>query len=179
MSGPATAAEGPLQHLSPARDASGLSWAAKYVLLLLITYMGPRGIFPSQQTIATAAGLSKRKVWSALTELQGHGVVHADRGGRTKTSSYEIDLATLRSMSAPDVAGGVAVGRGVVARGSTAIGGAHCRGSSRRGAAACGGRLCRRTLAGELRAARADGRIANGAAPMGSDAACPGRWRRD
>ncbi len=94
-----TGNDGPLQHLDAARDARGLSWAAKFVLLVLVSFMGPRGIFPSQQTIAAVANLSARTVWSALTELQARGVVRAQRGGRTKTNSYSIDLAALRALS--------------------------------------------------------------------------------
>ena len=89
---------GALQHLDAARDARGLSWAAKFVLLALISFMGPRGIFPSQETLAAVTGLSKRKVISSLGELRARAVVHVVRAGRTSTNAYAIDFAVLTAL---------------------------------------------------------------------------------
>lgn len=93
--------DGPLQHFDAARDARGLSWAAKFVLFVLIAFMGPRGIFPSQETIAAVAGLSKRKVISSLGELRARNVIKVARAGRTATNEYEIDFVALRSLVPP------------------------------------------------------------------------------
>lgn len=77
-------------YMNHIRDDRELRWCTKSVLLLLASYMGAKTLraWPSQRTMADAAGVDERTIRRRIKELLEKGWIRLDESYQGKSNCY-------------------------------------------------------------------------------------------
>lgn len=94
---------GPNEYLRLIGGAEGLLLAERVTLYAMLRWADASGrLWPSVESIASAAGLSRRGTQQALRSLERRGILATEahaRGGRHRTPVRRIDADALRAMN--------------------------------------------------------------------------------